>query len=253
MTTFRVATYNIHFGGVGRAHFISDVLSAMAVDTVVITEASDPNVIKTIADNLKMDYVLATGRKTSLAVVTRLRIISWDVFEPDEIKRPLLKATLQVSEQFHITLYGLHLQPHFFRRNEKHRVRSLEHYLDYICEQDATPHLLLGDFNAIAPGDRIEKERLPLKVKLMLSWERGQLHTDAIGSLLSAGYVDCFRTLHAHKNGFTLPPGVPNVRLDYIFADQEIGRKLSVCEVITQPSTVLQASDHYPLMAEFQF
>ena len=54
MTTFRVATYNIHFGGVGRAHFIADVLSAMVVDTVVITETGcenlTPGLPRTVAE-----------------------------------------------------------------------------------------------------------------------------------------------------------------------------------------------------------
>ena len=252
MTAFRVATYNIHFGGIGREHLITDVLLLMAVDAVVITEASVADAIKTVAQNLKMAYVLAKGKKTSLAILTRLPIISWDIFEPEEIKRPLLKTTLQTSEQSQITLYGVHLQPHFFRRSENHRLRSLQQYLSYIGEQVDGAHLLLGDFNAIAPGDRIDNEHLPLKVKFMRWWERGKLHKDVIGSLLAAGYADCFRALHSSKDGFTLPTGSPNVRLDYIFADQEMKRQLSACAVVTEPSSVINASDHYPLVAAFR-
>ena len=251
MTTFSVATYNIHFGGTGRVHFITDILRSLTADAIVLTEASDPHVVEAIAQDLKMDYVLAKGEKTSLALLTRLPIVLWNVFEPKQIKRPLLEVTLRVSEKLQITLYGMHLQPHYFRQSENHRVRTLGEYLTYIYNQQANPHLLLGDFNAIAPGDHVGNQSQPLKVKLMRWWERGRLHTDAIGSLLTAGYTDCFRTLHPEEDGFTIPTGSPNVRLDYIFADRVVSERLLTCEVITQPSTVVQASDHYPLLAAF--
>ncbi len=74
----------------------------------------------------------------------------------------------------------------------------------------------------------------------------------ALRPLLDAGYVDCFRALHPHDDGFTLPAPDPKVRLDYVFADPALSPALRECRVVTQPDAARIASDHLPVLAEFK-
>lgn len=248
----RIAAYNIHCGGVGRAHLIAEVLKAVDPHAAILTEASDRHVVQVIAQSLDMDWVTAEGNKAHLALLSRLPILSWDNYCPQRLGRPLLEATLQVSSRQSITLFGVHLQCHYFRWNERRRVMELEIYLQRINQREPDHHLLAGDFNAIAPGDYLKKERLPLKEKLMILWEGGRIYHDVITSILARGYIDCFRALHPEEDGFTLPVPAPHVRLDYIFADRFMYNHLRECDVVTTPAAVLYASDHYPVLAVFE-
>lgn len=248
----QVVVYNIHYGGVGRAHLIVEILRAIRPHAAILTEASDHDVVQTIGRNLDMQWFAAGGSKAQLALLSCLPIVSWDSYYPKWLGRPLLEATLQVSSRYSITIFGVHLQPHYFRWNEQRRVVELATCLQRINQRQAGPHLLVGDFNAIAPGDRVKQGGLPLKEKLMLGWEGGRIYHDAITSVLVRGYVDCFRTLHPTLDGYTLPVRAPNVRLDYIFADRLMYAYLQECFVVTSPAATLYASDHYPVLAVFE-
>ena len=250
--SMRIATYNIYFGGMGREPLIADVLQVIAADAVVLTEAGNRAVVERIAHILGMEHVIAAGQRTSIAVLSRFPVISSEVFMPGWLKRPLLAATLRVSDQFQATLYGLHLQPHYMRRDENRRVREIRAYLHHVGQRRPGAHLLLGDFNAIAPGDTIKRSVLPLKEKVVLWWQRGQLHGDAITLMLRGGYTDCFRTLHPGAEGVTVPVDKPKVRLDYIFADPLMRERLKACDVVTHPAETRKASDHFPLFADFE-
>ena len=45
-------------------------------------------------------------------------------------------------------------------------------------------------------------------------------------------------------------PWAPSARLDYIFADPRMAQRLHACDVLTA-APAGQASDHFPLLAEF--
>jgi len=247
--SLRIATYNIRFGGKGREHLLVDVLREMNADAVMLTEASSTEVVNKLAASLTMNHTIAHGRKSSVALLSRLPIETSNVF--DVSGRPLLEIVVRVSPQTTVTLYGFHLPPHYLKHAEKQRVLELRTYLDYIHARPSSPHLLLGDFNAITSGDRFGRENLPLKVRLMLLWERGRIYHEAIDSVLADDYVDCFRTLHTSEAGFTLPAHMPHVRLDYIFADAVMREHLTSCVVHQTPMSLL-ASDHLPLIADFE-
>jgi exonuclease III len=61
-----------------------------------------------------------------------------------------------------------------------------------------------------------------------------------------------FAHLHPDDEGFTLPPPQPNSRLDYILVSDALKSRLVNCWVVRQPPAILKASDHYPVVAEFQ-
>jgi exonuclease III len=128
----------------------------------------------------------------------------------------------------------------------------LSRLLSRIPEAAPGLHLLAGDFNSLAPSDRAHFDDAPLWVKAQTWLQAGLTLHRALGLVLDAGYVDCFRKLHPHEDGFTLPASNPSVRLDYVFASADLKNHVRACQVLTQPKVVITASDHLPLLAEFE-
>ena len=129
-----------------------------------------------------------------------------------------------------------------------HQVHAL---LRYIRRTAPGWHLLAGDFNTIAPGDRALLAQAPLWVKAQAWFQAGYIPRWALGTLLDAGYVDCFRKLNPQEDGFTLPSVHPQVRLDYVFAAPSLNDALRECRMVTSPKAVTAASDHLPVLTEF--
>jgi len=65
--------------------------------------------------------------------------------------------------------------------------------------------------------------------------------------LEQAGYVDLFRRLHPGEPGHTFSR--PGLRLDYVFATEDLASRAVSCDVVRTPPADV-ASDHYPLMAD---
>jgi len=59
--TLRLVSYNIRYGGAGRAPDIAEVLAAAAPDVVIFEEASNPGVVEHVASAIGM---AAWGRVT---------------------------------------------------------------------------------------------------------------------------------------------------------------------------------------------
>ena len=51
--------------------------------------------------------------------------------------------------------------------------------------------------------------------------------------------------------GWTLPSDNPHVRLDYVFVPQGDAERILACEVVRH-SDAARASDHLPVVADFQ-
>jgi exonuclease III len=150
-----------------------------------------------------------------------------------------------------LTVFGLHLAayyPWFLEWLRTYQVRAL---LRYIRRAAPGWHLLAGDFTAIAPEDPASLAQAPLWVKAQAWFQLGYIPRWALGLLLEAGYVDCFRELHPEEDGFTLPSFNPQVRLDYVFASPSLTEALRECQVTTSPKAVTSASDHLPVLTEF--
>jgi endonuclease/exonuclease/phosphatase family metal-dependent hydrolase len=88
-----------------------------------------------------------------------------------------------------------------------------------------SPHVLVGDFNCLPPGDGPPEA------------------TTAVRAILEAGYVDA----GWFRGDKTYPSHDPTQRIDYIFVQR--GVTISRCETIDNELT-RAASDHLPLFAE---
>ncbi len=250
----RLLTYNILRGGQGREAEIVEVIRAVDPDVVVVQEAQGVERFRRIAAALGMAPRLAEGRgrvPPRVGLLSRLPILDSRTLDLWPVWPSCLQATVQLANGLFLTVYGVHLAayyPWFFERWRTHQVRSL---LRYIRRTAPEHHLLAGDFNAIAPGDRASLAQAPLWVKAQAWFQLGYIPRWALGPLPEAGYVDCFRKLHPEEDGFTLPSPRPQVRLDYVFASPPLADTLIECRVVTAPREVASASDHLPVLAEF--
>jgi endonuclease/exonuclease/phosphatase family metal-dependent hydrolase len=227
MPTFRVMTYNILFGGVGRESLIRDVVSAIGPDVVVFTEVTSDDSFGTIADVVGPHRAGVAGRsrREHPAIVSRWPIIQSDLLGPPWAPRKWVAATLQPFGGPRVHIVGVHLAPQplwpleIWRRVE---VRSL---LQQLRVRAGTAQILAGDFNALMVGD-------PLRRQGAAPWVRAQWAVQggwprwALRELTDAGYTDCYRACHEREAGFTAPAWNPGVRIDYVFASSALQRSL---------------------------
>jgi exodeoxyribonuclease III len=252
----RLLTYNILKGGQEREAQIVEVIQSVAPDVVVVQEVLEVYHFRQIATALGMSPYLAQSQgciPLRVGLLSRLPILDFRTLRLWPVWPGCLQATVWLANGRSLTVFGLHLAayyPWFLERWRTHQLRTL---LRYIRRTAPRMHLLAGDFNAIAPGDRASLAEAPPWVKAQAWFQLGYIPRWTLRSLLDAGYVDCFRKLHPKKDGFTLPSPHPQVRLDYVFATPPLARTLRECRVITEPKTVASASDHLPLLAEFEW
>jgi exodeoxyribonuclease III len=110
--------------------------------------------------------------------------------------------------------------------------------------------VLAGDFNASRPGER------PANPPPGTEWWSDNYHRvpfarQPIRLLLEAGFVDCYRHLHARAGGYTIRADHPWSRIDFVFASPALGARLRACDVVTT-GAASSASHHFPIWAEFE-
>jgi exonuclease III len=251
----KFATYNILNGGVGREDLILQVLRASRPDIAMLQEVTRQQTVQEMAQALDVDFFFAQGNTSRhLALLSRLPIISqqsWHPFPP--IRAAILEATVEPAPGKHIYLLGVHLVPHPAILLELWRAWEMRVVLQRARQHDAQPCLIAGDFNAVAPNDRVVTKSMPVILKLMLLLQGWRFFHYALEATRAAGFTDCYRFLHPDQDGFTLPTPSPTIRLDYILANDALKASLQKCHVVREPAAIHQASDHYPLVAEFAF
>ena len=249
----KVMTYNILDGGENRAALILQVVEQVQPDVLILQEVFQQSLVQEFAKKLNMDYFFAKGNNIRhLALLSRWPIISPRNYHPFPIRCAVIEAQLDFAANYPVHLFGIHLAPHPAFYREWWRLWEMKAILREAMKHQAAPCLIAGDFNAIAPNDRvIWVKTIPLSLKLMLWLQGGRVFHQAIGQLLAAGFTDSYRFLHPKEDGFTLPTPDPHARLDYIFVNDALKANLQRCEVVCEGDAVHQASDHYPLMAEF--
>jgi len=125
-------------------------------------------------------------------------------------------------------------------------MRELRSLLNSIRRHSDGFHLLTGDFNTLAPGELLEHQRLPPRLRLVAWFTGGRVRYKTIQIMLDAGYADGYRALHTDA-GFTFPTWDPHVRLDFAFLPKPFAEQIAECEVMNETANVRVASDHFPL------
>jgi exodeoxyribonuclease-3 len=209
-------TYNIRRGGGGREDALLAVIRPCGPDIVILQEATDPAVVRTLAQGAAMPYCAAMP-KLSLGFMSRI--------------------------------FGVHLSAVFAALTERRRSFELRALIAAIKREQHGFHLVAGDFNTVAPGELLDLAALPHKVRATMWLSGGRIRWRTIQLMLDAGYTDAFRALHPGDPGLTLPTTGPQVRLDYLFVPSAGLPRVTHCEVVRTPAT-RDASDHFPLLAE---
>jgi len=323
----RVATYNILAGGGHRWAEIAEVVRAVDADLLALQEIEDPEPMRAMGAALGYRVLFGEApRYRHQGFLSRLPVRSWQNHQdPRAHPRNSLEVTVLTppgSALAEIRLHTVHLTAAFQRRGraEPERLRELEVVRAQASREPLVPRIILGDFNALAPGDRLRATdflgqlsewrrtgvleevgamgRVPSAVSAMRWWREpgsGQpsvevsevaragiprlpwlVHplielvprgdaTDALAgafmpraavrSMTTAGYVDCLRRVHPRADSFSCPTYLPAVRIDYIFASQDLAERLLGCEVAGRGGALAdvakRASDHFPVVADF--
>lgn len=241
----KLLSYNIRFGGHGRESRLAEVIRTVQPDIVVFQEATAPSVIEHLAKTTEMPFWAARAAH-SIGYISRLPIAHHAWHKPMGARHSFMEIVIAGTES---RIFGLHLSARFSKWNERRRWREIRALLDSIKEHQHGFHVLVGDFNTLAPGELLEVRRMPAWIRAMI-WVSGRdIRRETIQVMLDADYVDGYRFLHPSDKGASFPTWDPHLRLDYIFLPRQFADRLIACEVITTPLEVARASDHFPMLA----
>jgi endonuclease/exonuclease/phosphatase family metal-dependent hydrolase len=241
-------SYNIRFGGGNRESRIAEVIRAISPDIVVFQEATDPRVIENLAKLTGMPHWAARSRH-SIGFISRLEVSHHEWHHPAGAKHSFLEIALAGSPA---RIFGLHLKARFSKWSERQRAREIRALLQGIEKHQEGVHVLVGDFNTLAPGEILDARRMPRWIQALIWLSGRDIQRETVQIMLDANYVDGYRSLHADERGYTFPTWDPHLRLDYIFLPARFADRLTNCEVIKQPADVALASDHFPLLAQLE-
>ena len=229
--TLKLLSYNIRFGGRGREQALAQTIVAAAPDLVVFQEAIDPHVIERLAAATKFPF-WAARRNHSIGFLSRHEIDYHEWHYPAGARHSFLEI---VPAGSNTRVFGLHLSARFSKWDERRRTREIRSLLDGIKRHQNGFHILIGDFNTLAPGEVLELHRVPAWIRALIWISGRKLQRETIQMMLDAGYGDGFRTLRPDDRGYTFPTWDPHVRLDYVFVPRTFMNRLTKCEVITEP------------------
>jgi exodeoxyribonuclease III len=241
----RVVSYNIRFGGGQRVPLLAKFLTALEPDVVVLQEASDRFAFERLAMMTGLSHTVHR-QGHSVAVMARSPLRRHEWHHPPRT-RAFLEFEVTRSD---LRFIGLHLPSGLWRRGERARLRHVDALLATIGPEADDRTLLIGDLNSVAHGDEPLVADMPLWLRLLLRLY-GPIRTDVIDRLMAAGWVDAYRVLHSEEAGFTLPAGLPHVRLDYLLAPRAVIPVIRHCAPALDATLAARASDHLPLVSVF--
>ena len=163
----RILSYNILAGGKRRVDQLTKIISSAHSDIVGLVEATSLQAIEEMADRLGMQYRMSgsytQGDDWQTALLSRLPIVETRVHtHSDRLTHPLLEICVEEEDGHKLTVFVTHLAAAFNqgRGGDSFRRREIREILRIMASKRGTPHLLIGDFNAIAPGDRLKASAL---------------------------------------------------------------------------------------------
>ena len=229
-------------------------LRSASPDVIVLQEVLSPDLLERFAHELGMQAFFGSGNsRKRVALLSALPVQSFNsLYSFPSIYRNVIQARIVCEFDKTIQLIGIHAPPNLSIGFEMWRWWEARNVLQLLKPNTTELCLVLGDFNAIAPGDRPIVETMPKQLKFLIYLQGKRFYHFAIKQYLSHGLIDCFRALLPKEDGFTLPTASPNARLDYILASANLRPLLKECRVVLEPDVTRKASDHYALITEFR-
>ena len=246
----RLLAYNINGGDTDRIESICNVLAHARANVIALTEANDENAIKQLAARLKFNFVWERGSgDRHVATLSRYPIIESRIHRAPPLTQAALETVLQLPGE-RIRIFNVHLLPYLLLPFEIRRWQAVGKLLEIIRSREVMPTLIFGDLNAIAPKDRVLQHLNPPRMRRVMALQFNLVFRFAISRLHKAAFTDCYRRLH-DDDGFTWMTGNRTTRYDYIMADNKMASRLRSCCVMDDIEAINVASDHLPLVAEF--
>ena len=163
----RILSYNILVGGKRRVDQLTKIISSAQPDIVGLVEANNTRIVEEIAQRLGMQYRMSGSCTQAYhwqnALLSRLPIRETHVHNHSDIlTKPILEACIEEEDGRKLTVFIAHLTAAFYqsRGGDGQRQHEIQEILRIMASKRGTPHLLMGDFNAIAPGDRLKASAL---------------------------------------------------------------------------------------------
>jgi endonuclease/exonuclease/phosphatase family metal-dependent hydrolase len=161
IATLTVMTYNILAGGGSRLQQIGEIIHDVGADVVGLQEVLRPDWVGYMADTLGMSHVIGKAPDNwSLALLSRYPILETRTHTAPQVRRCVLESLIDVpgSRPLRVIVAHLHAGYSAFRAGEAGRVREVRFAIERMQEarRRSEPHLLMGDLNSLAPGERLE-------------------------------------------------------------------------------------------------
>jgi endonuclease/exonuclease/phosphatase family metal-dependent hydrolase len=242
--TLKLLSYNVRYGGGGRETRLASVIRDADPDLVVLQEATDPRVVERLSAETGLNIWAAQAGR-SVAYLGRVGVRRHGWHRPRGSRRHFMEIELEGPN---LVVFGIHLSAVHSFWTETRRVRELRSLLAWVETRGENFHVMVGDFNTLAPGELLDAQKLPPRLRALVWLSGGRVNYRTIQILLAAGYTDAFRRLHPEEIGYTFPTWDPHVRLDFAFTPRRHEGRLTDCRVLTESPEVKEASDHFPLL-----
>jgi endonuclease/exonuclease/phosphatase family metal-dependent hydrolase len=243
VAAMRIVTYNVHkCRGMDRRERpgrIVEVLRETQADVIALQEvlsiegsARERNQARFLAEELEMHYHIGETRKLhggayGNVILSRLPINAvhnYDITWSGRERRGCLRADLMVNAgdgEVPLHVFNIHLGTAFIER--RHQARKLVSPEILNNEELEGARVVLGDFN---------------------EWTRG------LASRLLGAHLQSADVRHHLKRARTYPGVLPFLHLDHVYYDEALELKRLT---LHRSRTAIVASDHLPLIADFQF
>src|SRR5438270_3172139 len=163
----RILSYNILVGATRRVDPLTRMIKAANPDIVGLVEATNPQVVEELAQRLGMQHVMSAYPKHSqdwqVALLSRLPIVySRTHVHPYILTKPVLEVGIEEPGGRQLSVFVTHLSAAFNQgwAGDGIRRREIKEILRIMAPRQGTPHLIMGDFNALAPGDTFKASAL---------------------------------------------------------------------------------------------
>jgi endonuclease/exonuclease/phosphatase family metal-dependent hydrolase len=269
----RVATYNILNGGADRGPQILSALKRLSTDILCLIEADNGALVRSIASELKMNFVIGKGEKHAVAILSRFPIassINYSGFLGNPrnmlqaaVLSPAPPAPTPAGKGFSrdlrsadedvgatgIPVIAVHLKGGAFLSDEAYRLEEIDLLLKILepYRNNNIPHVLAGDFNSNSPIQQINPEKCTPRTRLAFDQNGGIIPRDVLLKLFNAGYRDSLAQAIGAVEAGKIPSFTskfPGQRLDYILTWR---LKTHIAGVDASAGA---ASDHFPVYAE---
>ena len=239
-----VMSYNIGGNGDDYLIDIDSVLRSVRPDAVALLEAMERETVEMLAGNLGMELVYGEANNGyHVAWLSRLPVLHTENHRLPGLAKTLLQIDVNWAGMS-VPLFATHLGS---RWDGPQPIDEIPVILDVLRPLHDRPHVLVGDFNALRPGDPVGTP--PPGVERFGEAVDGAPRP-AIPQLLNAGYADCYRARHPSAAGYTYLTTYLWLRIDYIFAAPRLTAHLVDCDIVTGPAAE-HGSDHFPVWATF--